>query len=57
MESRFNKLSDRPDLGVGFQRRAADDVHRPPLAHGQVVRGIKGLGRKVACGGDQMRNG
>lgn len=37
-------------LGVGLERGTADDVDRPTLTHGEVVRGIEGLGGNVAPG-------
>ena len=35
-------------LGVSFERWVLDDIHRAPLAHREVVRGVERLGRDVA---------
>ncbi len=37
-------------LGVGLERGTADDVHRPTLAHGEMVRRIERLGGNIAPG-------
>lgn len=34
-------------LGVGLERGTADDVDRPTLAHGEVMRRIEGLGGNI----------
>ena len=35
-------------LGVGFEWRMLDDIHRAPLAHREVMRRVEGLGGDVA---------
>ena len=35
-------------LGVGFEGWVFDDIHRAPLAHSQVVRGVERLGGDIA---------
>jgi len=42
-------------FGDFFQARITDDIDRPALAHGQVMRGIKRLGGNIAKGSGKAR--